>query len=64
MDNWILILGWGSPIGIGIFLVLLGSMIFILTKDDETSKRTKAFTKEKGIEKKSVLREKLGSSQK
>ena len=64
MDNWILILGWGSPIGIGIFLVLLGSMIFILAKADETSKRTKAFTKEKGIEKKSVLREKLGSSQK
>ena len=64
MDNWILILGWGSPIGIGLFLVLLGSMIFILTKADETSKRTKAFTKEKGIEKKSILREKLDSSQK
>ncbi|GAI05687.1 unnamed protein product [marine sediment metagenome] len=62
--DWILVLGWGSPIGIGIFLVLLGSMIFILAKADETSKRTKAFTKEKGIEKKSVLREKLGSSQK
>ena len=62
--DWILILGWGSPIGIGIFLVLLGSMIFLLAKADETSKRTKAFTKEKGIEKKSVLREKLGSSQK
>jgi len=62
--DWILVLGWGSPIGIGIFLVLLGSMIFLLAKADETSKRTKAFTKEKGIEKKSVLREKLGSSQK
>ena len=36
MDNWILILGWGSPIGIDIFLVLLGSMIFILAKADET----------------------------
>ena len=58
--DWILVLGWGSPIGIGIFLVLLGSMIFLLAKADETSKRTKAFTKEKGIEKKSVLREKLG----
>ena len=45
----ILVLGWGSPIGIGIFLVLLGSMIFLLAKADETSKRTKAFTKEKGI---------------
>jgi hypothetical protein len=62
--DWILVLGWGSPIGIGIFLVLLGSMIFLLAKADETSKRTKAFTKEKGIEKKSVLRERLGSSQK
>ena len=55
-----LVLGWGSPIGIGIFLVLLASMIFVLAKADETSKRTKAFTKEKGLEKKSVLREKLG----
>ena len=62
--DWILILGWGSPIGVGIFLVLLGFMIFLLAKADETSKRTKAFTKEKGIERKSVLREKLGSSQK
>jgi hypothetical protein len=62
--DWILVLGWGSPIGIGIFLVLLGFMIFLLAKANETSKRTKAFTKEKGIEKKSVLREKLGSSQK
>ncbi len=62
--DWFLVFGWGSPIGIGIFLVLLGSMIFLLAKADETSKRTKAFTKEKGIEKKSVLREKLGSSQK
>ena len=62
--EWILILGWGSPIGIGIFLVLLGFMIFLLAKADETIKRTKAFAKEKGIEKKSVLREKLGSPQK
>ena len=62
--DWILVLGWGSPIGIGIFLVLLASMIFLLAKADEISKRTKAFTKEKGIEKKSILREKSGSSQK
>jgi len=58
-----LVLGWGSPIGIGIFLALLGSMIFLLAKADEISKCSKAFAKEKGIEKKSVLREKLGSSQ-
>jgi len=50
--DWILVLGWGSPVGIGIFLVLLGLMIFLLTKADEVSKRTKAFTKEKGLEKK------------
>jgi hypothetical protein len=52
--EWILILGWGSPIGIGLFLALLGTMIFLLTKADETSKRVKAFMKEKGLEKKSV----------
>ena len=53
--DWILILGWGSPIGIGVFLVFLALMIFLLAKADEISKRTKAFTKEKGIGKKSVL---------
>ena len=62
--DWVLLLGWGSPIGIGIFLVLLGLMIFLLAKADEISKRTKAFAKEKGIDKKSVLREKLRSSEK
>ena len=56
-----LVLGWGSPIGIGIFLALLGSMIFLLAKANEITKRTKSFEKEKGIERKSVLREKLGS---
>ena len=60
--DWILVLGWGSPIGIGIFLALLGLMIFLIAKADEISKRTKAFAKEKGIERKSALREKLGSS--
>ena len=57
-----LVLGWGSPIGIGIFLVFLGSMIFLLTKADETSKRTRAFEKEKGMERKSVLKDKLDPS--
>ena len=60
--DWFLVLGWGSPIGIGIFLFLLGGMIFLLTKADATNKRTKSFEKEKGLERKSVLREKLGSS--
>ena len=56
-----LVLGWGSPIGIGIFLALLGLMILLIAKADEISKHTKAFVKEKGIETKSALREKLGS---
>lgn len=47
MVDWILILGWGSPIGIGIFLVLLATMIFVLAKADETSKRAKRENKEK-----------------
>ena len=56
-----LVLGWGSPIGLGIFLALLGSMIFLISKADKISKHTKAFMKEQGLEKKSAVREKLGS---
>ena len=51
MDIW-LALYWGSPIGIGIFLVCLGGMIYLLAKADEKSKQTKAFAQEKGLEKK------------
>ncbi|MFC1993015.1 hypothetical protein ACFLV3_04325 [Chloroflexota bacterium] len=47
-----LVLGWGAPIGIGIFLLCLGGMILLLSKADEVSKRTKAKAKEKGLEKK------------
>jgi hypothetical protein len=32
MSDLMLVLGWGSPIGIGIFLLCLGGMIFFLTK--------------------------------
>jgi hypothetical protein len=32
MENQLLILGWGSPIGTGIFLLCLAGMIFILSK--------------------------------
>ena len=56
-----LVLGWGSPIGIGIFLVLLGTMIFLISKADKISKHTKAFSIEKGLDRKSKLREKLGT---
>jgi hypothetical protein len=43
---------WGSPFGIGFFLVSLGGMIYLLSKAGEVSKRAKAFAKEKGLEKK------------
>jgi len=59
-----LVLGWGSPIGIGIFLALLGTMIFLLSKASKINKHTQAFSKEKGLEKKSALREKLNISEK
>ena len=52
MENLFLILGWPGPIGVGVFLVCLGTMIWLLSKADEISKRTKAFVKEKGLEKK------------
>lgn len=32
MEDAILIVGWGSPIGIGVFLLCLGGMIFLLSK--------------------------------
>jgi hypothetical protein len=51
MDMW-LVFYWTGPIGIGIFLVCLGAMIFFLTKADEVNKRTRAMMKEKGLDKK------------
>jgi hypothetical protein len=32
MDNIMSVLGWGSPIGTGIFLLCLAGMIFLLSK--------------------------------
>lgn len=52
MDSLWLSLYWGSPIGLGIFFVCLGGMIYLLTKADEISKHAKAFAREKGLEKK------------
>lgn len=52
MESLWLALYWGSPIGLGIFLVCLGGMLYLLSKADEVSKRTKAMVKEKGLEKK------------
>jgi len=51
-DTLFLLLFWTGPIGVGIFLICLGTMIWLLLKADEISKRTKAFVKEKGLEKK------------
>ncbi len=51
MDMW-LVLFWTGPIGVGIFLVCLGTMIYLISKADEIKKRTKAMVKEKGLEKK------------
>ena len=42
-----MVLGWASPIGLGIFLFLLGSMIYMIAKADEISKRIKHEYKEK-----------------
>jgi hypothetical protein len=51
MAIW-LALFWTGPIGIGIFLVSLGGMIYLLKKADEVDRHTKAFEREKGLEKK------------
>jgi len=52
MESLFLILGWSGPIGIGIFLLCLGGMLYLLSKADATEKSTKALVKEKGLEKK------------
>ena len=63
-DTLFLLLFWSGPIGLGIFLALLGVFIWLLAKADEISKRTKAFAKEKGLEeRKSILRSRIRSSQ-
>ena len=38
MSDLMLVLGWGSPIGIGIFLLCLGGMIFLLSRSDKKNK--------------------------
>ena len=52
MESLWLILSWGSPIGLGIGLALIGTFVWLLAKADEKSKRTRAFVKEQGLEKK------------
>ena len=43
----VLVLGWGSPIGVGIFLLCLGGMIYLLSKADAENKRVRWKLKEK-----------------
>jgi hypothetical protein len=50
-DLW-LVLYWTGPIGIGTFLASLGVLFWLLAKANEINKRTKAFEREKGLEKK------------
>jgi hypothetical protein len=63
MEQMWLVFFWSGPIGLGIGLVLVGVFILLLAKANEINKRTKALEKEKGLEKKSVLRSALRSSQ-
>jgi hypothetical protein len=39
MNDLMLVLGWGSPIGTGIFLLCLGGMIFLLSKANTQRKK-------------------------
>jgi hypothetical protein len=52
MEELWLVLFWSGPIGLGIFLALLGIFIWLLAKADAISKRTRSMVKEKGLEKK------------
>ena len=49
MDSWFLIPGWSSPIGVGIFLICLGGMIYLLSKADAESKHARREGKEKKV---------------
>ena len=46
MENLWQVFFWSGPIGVGIFLALLGVFIWLLAKADEISKRTKAMVKD------------------
>ena len=69
MDELFLILFWSGPIGLGIFLALLGVFIWLIAKANQINKRTKAMEKElekeKGIiiSRESKLRERIKGSQ-
>ena len=41
MNDLMLVLGWGSPIGTGVFLLCLAGMIYVLSLANKASKETK-----------------------
>jgi len=47
MENLWLVLFWSGPIGVGIFLVCLGGMIYLLAKADAIKKGVRLKDKEK-----------------
>ena len=47
MENLWLVLFWTGPIGVGIFLVCLGGMIYLLAEADAIKKRVRREEKEK-----------------
>lgn len=46
MSEFWLVFWWTGPIGVGIFLVCLGAMIYLIAKADAVNKRTKAMQKD------------------
>ena len=52
MEGMWLVFFWSGPIGLGIGLALIGVFVLLLAKANEITKRTKAFSKEKGLDKK------------
>jgi hypothetical protein len=51
-ETLFLLFFWSGPIGLCIGLALIGTFALLLAKVNEINKRTKAFEKEKGLEKK------------
>ena len=41
MNDLMLVLGWGSPIGTGVFLVCIAGMIYILSLANKANKENK-----------------------
>lgn len=52
MEEWFLVFGWDSPIGIGFFMLCLGGMIYLLAHAGSSSQYGRWKEKEKEQEKK------------